>query len=490
MTHIQTFRPKQAWPTSARAVVRALVAAAAIATAAGCSLIPVMERSELPVATAFPQTDGIKAEARAPVDIGWREFFPDERLQALIARALENNRDLRQATLRIEEARATYQIQAAELLPTLSGTGSAGRTRSFSPLLPGGGTFQFTQYQVGLSVSAFELDFFGRVRSLRDAALAQFLSTAEAQRAAQLSLVAQVARGYLAERALDEQRAIAARTLASREASLGVTRQRFDAGAASELDLRQAESLVEAAQVAVASLDRQHAQALNALVLLTGTPAGELPPARGLAEQLPVADLAPGLPSQLLANRPDVRAAEKQLVAANANIGAARAAFFPRIALTTSLRRTSAELGGLFGGGGFNVWSFMPQLTLPIFDAGRNRANLNLAEVRRDIGVAAYEQSIQVAFREVADALVARDALARELGAQQRQRDAERARLALVEQRRQAGVADTLAYLDAQRQSFAAEQAVVQTRLAQATNTVDLYVTLGGGLLADARSGS
>lgn len=458
---------------------------------AGCSFIPVLQRPEPPVAQTFPQAGGpgdAGTAGRPVADIGWREFFPDARLQALIERALVNNRDLRQAALRIEEARATYRIQASQLLPTVAGTASAGRNQIFSPLIPGGAAFRFTQYQVGLAVSSFELDFFGRVRSLREAALAQFLATDEARQAAQLSLVAQVARSYLAERALAEQRTIAEQALASRESALGVTRQRFEAGASSALELRQAESLVEAARVSLASIDRQQAQANNALVQLTGTPAGELPPARDLTEQLPVADIGPGLPSELLVNRPDIRSAEQQLIAANANIGAARAAFFPSVSLTTTLGRTSTELGGLFGSGGFNIWSFVPQLTLPIFTAGRNRANLTLAEVRRDLGVAAYEGAIQTAFREVADALVARDALENELTAQRRQRDAELARLALVQQLRDAGVANELTYLDAQRQSFAAEQAVVQTRLARSTNIVDLYVALGGGLAAEGRA--
>lgn len=469
-------------PISTR--LRALAAAGALALG-GCSFAPVLQRPEPPVVSAFPQA-GDAAAGRAASDIGWQEFFSDARLRALIGLALDNNRDLRQAVLRIEEARATYRIQAAALLPTLAGTGSAGRSQVFSPLIPGGGgVFRVTQYQVGLGISAFELDFFGRVRNLRDAALAQFLATAEAQRALQLSLVSQVAKTYLTERAFSEQLALAQQALATREAAIGIIRQRVDAGASSALELRQAESLVESARVSVAALARQQAQAANALVLLVGAPPGELPPARALVDQLPVADLAPGLPSELLANRPDIRAAEQQLVASNANIGAARAAFFPSISLTSTLGRVSTELGGLFGGGGFNIWSFAPQLTLPIFDGGRIRAGLDLAEVRRDLGVAAYERAIQVAFREVADALVARDELERELAAQQRLREAERGRLALTEQRRGAGVIDTLALLDAQRQTFAAEQAVVQSRLLRSTNAVDLYVALGGGLSAE-----
>lgn len=462
-----------------RALRLASAPALALTLALGaCSLVPERPITQAGVAAGYPAAADT---GRVVEDLALPEFLPDPRLQALVTRALENNRDLRQAALRIEEARATYRIQVAEQLPVLGATAQAGRSQIFSPLIPGGAVFRTTQYQVGLGVTAFELDFFGRVRSLSESALAQFLATDEARQAAALSLVAQVARTHLAERALAEQQALAARSLATREASLRVTRQRFDAGINTGMDLRQAESLVEDARTALAALDRQRAQAANALAQLTGAPLAGLPEPLPLVAQLPVQDLAPGLPSTLLARRPDLRAAERRLEAANASIGAARAAFFPRIALTGTFGRTSTELDGLFGGRGFNIWSFLPQLSLPIFDAGRNRANLSLAEVRRDLGVAAYEGSVQTAFREVADALVAREAYVRELESARAKRDAEAARLALFQQRRDAGVIDELAWLDAQRQSFAAEQALVQTLLARSTNLVDLYAALGGG---------
>ena len=477
-------------PATSTSRARAIAATVAVATAlAGCAnLAPRAVRSDLPVAAAFPRVDAsATSSARRAAEIGWTEFFLDPRLQDLIARALENNRDLRQAALRVEESRALYGLQFAAQFPTLAGTTSASRSRTFSPLIPGGGgTFVFSQYQLGLAATSFELDFAGRLRNLSEAAFSQFLASGESARAVQLSLVGQVARQYLVERALDEQRRLALQSLASRESSLSVTRQRYDRGASSGVDLAQARSLVESARAVVAALDRQQGQALNALQRLVGTPDLATPAAPApLAEQLPVMDLAAGLPSELLANRPDIRAAEAQLVAANANIGAARAAFFPQVTLTASAGRVSTELGGLFGSGrGFSIWSFLPQVTLPIFDAGRLAANLDLAEVRRDLGVAAYEVAIQNAFREVADALVAREALERELAAQRAQRDAERTRLTLVEQLRTAGVASELTYLDAQRQSFAAEQSLVQAALARATNIVDLYVALGGGLAA------
>jgi multidrug efflux system outer membrane protein len=338
-----------------------------------------------------------------------------------------------------------------------------------------------TVYQVGLNLAAFELDFFGRVRSLNEAALSQYLATEEAQRAAQISLVAEVAKAYLAERAFAEQQELAQRTLNSRESGYKLAQQRFEVGASSALDLRQNEVLVQTARASLATLVRQRAQAQNALTLLTGRPFAELPPARSLSEQNIVAELPAGLPSDLLVRRPDIRASEQQLMASNANIGAARAAFFPRISLTAGIGSTSTELGNLFEAG-TRTWSFVPQLILPIFDAGRNRANLSLAEVRNNIAVANYEKTIQTAFREVSDALVARGAIDEQIDAQRRVLEAQADRLKLAELRYQNGVASSLDLLDAQRELFSAEQSLVQARLLRLTNAVDLYRSLGGGL--------
>ncbi|HEX5514792.1 MAG TPA: efflux transporter outer membrane subunit [Gammaproteobacteria bacterium] len=450
---------------------------------AGCAtMAPKYERPESPTADAYPVATTGQGDIRA-VDIGWREFFQDARLQTLIEAALENNRDLRSAVLNIEAARASYNIQSSERLPSITGEGSFSRARTSESISRTGEANTFSEYRVALGVSAFELDFFGRVRSLSEAALAQYLATEEAARSAQISLVAEVARAYLAERAFAEQLDLARRTVQAREASYQLAQQRFEAGAASALDLRQVETLLEQARVSAAALARQQAQAVNALTVLVGTPLQQLslPAPLTLSDQRLLADIPAGLPSDLLTLRPDIRSAEQQLISANANIGAARAAFFPRISLTGSIGTVSAELSDLFGSG-TGTWLFMPQISLPIFDGGRNRANLALSEVRKSQAVVAYERTIQVAFREVADALVARDNLEEQVAAQERLRAAQAERLALAEQRYESGVASYLDVLDAQRELFSAEQDLVQTRQLRLTNSIDFYRALGGGL--------
>lgn len=465
-----------------RLPARLLLAAAAAAMIAGCSLTPRLVRPDAPVALEFPPHAAVSAEAsRAAVDIGWREFFPDARLQALIASALENNRDLRTAALRIEEARAQYNVQSADLLPSVNAGVSGSRSRTPGGVSATGRPLIANVYQVGLSLASFELDFFGRVRSLNEAALAAYLATGEAQRAAQISLVAETAKAYLSELGAGEQLVLAQRTLEGRQQGYKLAKQRFDVGASSALDLRLNETLVQSARVSVLQLQRQRAQARNALTLLVGTPLGDLPTGADLSSQNVVTAIPAGLPSDLLTNRPDIRAAESRLVAANANIGAARAAFFPRISLTAALGTASTALSGLFDAGSMS-WSFTPQLALPIFDAGRNRGNLDLAVVRRDLAVTDYERTIQTAFREAADALVARGTLEEQVEAQRLVREAQADRLNLADQRFRAGVASTLDVLDAQRELFTAEQSLVQTRLQRLTNAVDVYRTLGGGL--------
>ncbi|MBC7415982.1 MAG: efflux transporter outer membrane subunit [Herminiimonas sp.] len=448
----------------------------------GCSLAPQFVRPTPPVADAFAADAGGQAGAdvRRAVDTGWRDFFPDPRLQALVQAALANNRDLRSAALRIEEARALYNIQSADLLPNLNGVAGGSRGRGLASG-SGGQTVVSSNYQVGLSLASFELDFFGRVRSLNDAALAQYLATAEARQSVQISLIAAVAQTYLSERSFAEQLALAQSTIQGRQTAYELARQRFDVGASSALDLRLAETLVLSARVAVVTLVRQQAQAQNALTLLVGQPQKDLPPTQTLSSEKIVTGIPAGLPSDLLTNRPDIRAAEQRLRAANANIGAARAAFFPRISLTAGLGTASPSLSGLFDAGS-RTWSFAPQLLLPIFDAGRNRTNLTLAQVRTDLAVADYEKTIQVAFREVADALAARSTLEEQLVAQQAFLDAQADRLRLADLRYKNGVASSLEVLDAQRDLFAAQQSLVQTRLLRLTNAVDLYRALGGGI--------
>jgi multidrug efflux system outer membrane protein len=448
-----------------------------------CSMAPKYTRPDAPVAADYATPSAVAANQLRASETGWRSFFPDARLQSLITLALVNNRDLRVAALRIEEARAQYNIQSADLLPNLAGVATGNRGRTPAGVSPTGTSVVTSNYQVGLSLASFELDFFGRVRSLNDAALAQYLATEEAQRAAHISLVAEVAKAYLAERAYAEQLALAQNTFESRSKAYGLAKQRFEVGASSALDLRQNEALLQSARVAQLTLSRQRAQAFNALTVLVGQPlTDDLPPAQPLSAQNIVTDIPAGLPSDLLTQRPDIRSAEQSLLSENANIGAARAAFFPRISLTAGVGTASNSLSGLFESG-TRAWSFAPQLVLPIFEGGRNIANLNLSEVRKNIAVANYEKSIQVAFREVADALVARSLLDEQIEAQRLVQDAQAERLKLADQRFENGISSSLDVLDAQRELFAAEQDLVQARLLRLTNAVDLYRSLGGGLL-------
>jgi len=461
-----------------------LAAASLLLLGACASMAPRYERPAVPVADHFPVVTGDNTAAPPPAEsasspaaaeIDWQRYFVDERLRRLIGLALETNRDLRVAVLNIEQARATYQVRRADALPTV-GVGATGQRQ---PNPSGNGISSV--YTAGLSVTAYEFDFFGRVRSLSDAALAQYAATEEARKAAQISIVSAVATTYLALVADDELLAVTRQALSTREESFRLTRLKFDNGAASELDFRQAESLLEGARVSLAQLTRQRALDENALVLLLGRPLpADLPAGLPLAAQQLSADLPAGLPSELLTRRPDVRQAEQQLLAANANIGAARAAFFPRITLTGSAGTASNHLSGLFKAGS-GAWSFAPQLVLPIFDAGRNRANLEAAQANRDIAVAQYERSIQSAFREVADALAGRATLGEQARAQFAQTQSEQARFKLADLRYRNGVASYLDVLDAQRSLFIAQQSAVQVQALQVQNSVSLYKVLGGG---------
>ncbi len=457
-----------------------LVATAALAMLAGCSSAPRHERPALPVAEAFPAVAAASpaaASATAPAAAGmpWPAFVTDARSQRLVQLALQGNRDLRVAVLGVEQARAALGAQRADQLPSVGVGLSAGRTAT-------GGGSSTGSYAAGLQVSAFELDLFGRVKSLSDAAAARYLASEEGRRAAQLSLVAAVVQADLAQRASEELLALTRRTLASREASFALVQRRFDVGAAAEPELRAGESLVAAARAAVAALERQRQLDGNALVLLLGQPLpADLPAATPLAEAR-FAELPAGLPSEVLLQRPDVRQAEQALVAANADIGAARAAFFPRISLTASVGMASNELSTLFDNAG--AWSLAGQLLQPLFDAGRNRANLAASEARRDVAVAQYEKAVQAAFREVADALAGRATLGEQLAAQQAQAAAEARRLVLAERLLAGGAASALDRLDAERSALAAQQAVVQLQLSRAQNAVQLYRVLGGGTAA------
>lgn len=472
-------------PQGRRAARALSLAAVAAATLGGCSLAPTYERPALPVPGTLPGAE--QGVAAAPADLPWQEFFTDARLKQLIEAALAHNRDLRVAILNIERARAQYGVVRADRLPTvnLSITGSRQQ-----PNTGNDGEGVASAYTAGLGLSAFELDFFGRVRNLSAAALEQYLATEEARKTTQISLIADVAQTFLSWQAAGEQLQLARETLATRESSWRLARLQFDNGTASEIDLRLAESLVETARAAVAQQQRAQAQAANALQQLCGVMPAGLPAAPGepgslyqgadVTRALPV-----GLDSSVLLRRPDVRQAEHTLIAANANIGAARAAFFPRITLTASGGVVSDQLDLLFKDG-TRAWSFAPQLVLPIFDAGRNQANLGIATANRDIAVAQYEGAIQTAFREVADALAARATYAEQARAQQAQAEAEAVRARLVDLRFRNGVASSLDVLDAQRSVFAAQQSAIQVRLAQRQNEIALYRALGGGWTAPA----
>ena len=444
---------------------------------AGCSMAPTYERPDAPVESQYPT--GSSETPSAANRIGWQEFFRDQRLKALIAAAIENNRDLRIAALRIEEARAMYDIQWADRLPTIEVEGTSTRTRTLSNAGPGmvtGGT-----HQVGVGMPAFELDFFGRVKSLTDAALAKYLATEEAQRSAYISLVSEVAKTYFTERAQAEQIKLASQSYESYLKTLALTKKRYEAGISSAIILRECESLVHAAQVTLANLQREHEKTLNALVVLVGgkMPIG-LPEAHKLSEDDLMMDIPEGLPSELLEKRPDIRQHEQLLKAANANIGAARAAFFPRFTLTGFAGTMSTSFSNLFDPHS-GAWVFTPQMSVPIFDTGRTIANLDVAEARKNIAVAEYEKTIQVAFREVADALTARKWLDELVKAQQGMLDSETDRHRLAKARFLNGIAGSLEVLDAQRQKFAAEQLLVDARLMRMNNAVELYRALGGG---------
>ncbi len=451
----------------------------------GCTMAPRYTRPDAPVPAAWPTGPAYKAPATTPpgkqaADIPWQDFFVEPRLRQVIELALHDNRDLRVALLNIEKTRALYQIQRADLLPTVNGTAGAVIQRLPADLSGTGQAKISRQYSVGLGVSSYELDLFGRVRSLKDQALEQYLATEQARRVVQISLVAEVANAWLTLAADRERLKLAQETLTSRQESYRLIQRRFEAGASSELDLRQAQTSMEAARVDSALYTAQLAQAENALNLLVGAPvpADLLPSALGTitaTQALPV-----GLPSAALLKRPDILAAEHQLKGANANIGAARAAFFPRIGLSASFGTASAKLTDLFQPGSA-AWNFTPQITVPLFDTGRNLAGLKVSEADQKIAVAQYEKAIQTAFREVADALAENGTLGEQLAAQQALTDASAASYRLSEARYDKGVDSYLAVLDAQRSTYSAQQGLITVRLAKLANQVTLYKVLGGG---------
>jgi multidrug efflux system outer membrane protein len=437
--------------------------------------MPRYERPAAPIPEQWPATAN-STTATGAANLDWQTYLTDPPLLQLIETALTNNRDLRVALLAIEQARAQLGIRRADQFPTINAALNGSRTPSSS-----GGIN--SSYTAGLLVTAYEIDFFGRVASLKEQALAQYLASSEASQTTRISLIAAVTQSWLSLLADDELLTITQQTVKSRDESLKLVELKTKHGATSDFDLRAAQTLLESARVTMAQQTRQRALDENALVLLLGQPLSET--ARGqLAQhklaQISFAELPAGLPSDLLTRRPDIRQAEQNLIASNANIGAARAAFFPRISLTTGAGSASSELSGLFKDGSWG-WTLAPQLVLPIFDAGRNQANLDASKVGRDIAIAQYEKSIQNAFREVADALASRNALNQQFQAQQALLQAETARSQLTKLRLDNGVANQLDWLDAQRSLFAAQQALVQTQLATLQNQTALFKVLGGG---------
>ena len=472
----------------------ALLRAATLAlVVSGCTLEPRYQRPPSPV----PAPPAASQAGAAAADIGWREFFPDSQLQQLIALALANNRDLRVAALNVESAQARYRIQRADLFPTIDAsaveqveelppgvlgtTTGAGGGAGGVPVGTGGKTLRF--FTVGIGFTSYELDFFGRIRSLNHAALQQYFGFAETRRSVELTLVAEVASAYLTVLTDQTLLDITRETLKNQNDSYALTQRLFNAGTTTELALRQAESTVDTARANLAQYERQMAQDRDALELLLGAPipAG-IDFSGGLDRGTTVAELEEGIPSDVLLRRPDVRAAEHQLEAANARIGAARAAFFPAISLTGNFGTASTELSGLFKSGS-RAWAFSPAISVPIFAGGANVANLQASKLARDTAVAQYEKSIQTAFREVSDALVARGTLDDQLAAQQALVTATSVAYKLADMRFRGGVDSYLSALDAQRNLYSAQQQLQSVRLLRLQNLVTLYKALGGGLL-------
>lgn len=453
---------------------------------AGCtSLAPDYQRPHAPVPETWPvqtsdtqASSGQQAQAILP---DWEQFVVDPALRTLISMALDSNRDLHIAALNIEKARAQYSISRSEWFPAVDLSGSGNRQRQPAAVSPTGQTAVSGQYQAGVGTSAYELDIFGRIRSLNDEALARFLATEQARRAVQTALIAEVASAYLQLAADQERLSLARRTLEIQQNSYELIARSQELGAATLLDVRQAQTQVESARVDVAQYSSQVLEGRNALDLLLGTPAAqELLPDEQDDDKTTLTRLDAGVSSQILLQRPDVQEAEYALQAANANIGAARAAFFPRISLTAAAGTASSDLSDLFAAGS-GFWQFLPRIDLPIFNAGRNRANLRVSEVQRDIAVAQYEKTIQTAFREVADALARRSTLSEQLQAQSDLVQALSQYYQLSQARFSSGADSYLAVLDAQRSLYAAQQNLISLRLTSNTSTIQLYKALGGG---------
>ncbi len=471
------------------------VIALSVLALAGCTLAPKYHRPTAAISSNWPKGPGqpnlstnaipaglrSEATARPAADIGWREFFRDRRLQQLIELALTNNPDLRVAMLNVEQMRALYRVQRNALVPTVDVNANGSRQRISTGF--GGGNFAatFDQFNVNLGVAQYELDLFGQVRSLKKQALETYFATEEARKSAQIALVAEVGAAYLTEREVTEQLAVARQLLKAARTAYDLTKSSYEAGVLSQLDLNAAETQMQTARAAVAGYEQQLAQADDNLVLLVGCPLpDDLPAPQPFIPQICLSDIPAGLPSDLIARRPDILAAEHQLEAANANIGAARAAFFPTITLTGSAGTASSTLEGLFAPGS-QAWNFSPQIVWPIFAAGTAWAELQAVKAGKLIEAANYQKAIQTAFREVADSLAARATLKTQLAANQALVKAEQQNYELTEARFHNGVDSSLKVLAAQQTLDNARQNLIQSQYSRLFNLINLYQALGGG---------
>lgn len=452
----------------------------------GCTMVPHYDRPDAPVGATWPGDDGsLHSDPAIAANIGWKDFFNDPRLQKLIDLALVNNRDLRVASLNVEKARAQYRIKRADLFPNINGTGGADYERVSKAMSTTGVQMDTQSYSLGVGFTSYELDLFGRIRSLKRQALEQYFSLQQTQTSVQLTLVSEVASAYLTLLADQDLLKLTQDTLKSQRDSYDLQKQSFDHDIGTELDLQQAETSVRSAEASLAQYKRAVSEDMNALVLLIGSPLPKdlqesLNDPSGVTVPGLLTELPAGLPSDLLTRRPDILAAEYNLKAANANIGAARAAFFPTITLTTGIGTSSTGLSGLFANGtGF--WSFAPQIRLPIFDGGVNAANLDVARISKKIEIAQYEKTVQTAFKEVADGLAARGTFQDQLKAQEQLVQSTEKSYHLYELRYNNGVDNYLNVLIWQRSNYAAQQGLIQTRLAYLNNLVTLYKALGGG---------
>jgi multidrug efflux system outer membrane protein len=450
----------------------------------GCTMIPEYTRPEAPIPTQWPSGAAYKESASErpdplACDLKWREFFTDEKLQTIIETALKNNRDLRLAALNVERARALYRIQRADLAPAIDATASGVQQRLPAGLSGGDRAITAKQYSANVGVGSWEIDFFGRIRSLSQAALEEFFASEQARRSARILLISEVANAYLTLAADRENLHLARSTLEAQQASYNLIQRRHEVGLVPELDLRQVQTRVDTARVDVARFTQLAALDENGLNLLVGSPVPEDLLPEALSVVAPLADVSPGTSSEVLLRRPDILEAESLLKAANANIGAARATLFPRISLTSAIGTASGDLTGLFQSGSL-AWNYAPQIVMPIFDA-RSWAALRATKVNREIAVAQYERTIQSAFRDVADALANKGTLGDQMDAQQSLLDATEAAYRLSNARYEKGTDIYLNVLDAQRSLYAAQQGLIAIRLAKLANHVQLYAVLGGG---------